>query len=206
VVDVADHVRDPDDLAFEGRRHILFLPVEDLTPALGVAGDAVSNFEGQVQALALVFELLDHPEALEIVVESAGEELGQGLLARVAERRVADVVAQGDRLGQVLVQAERLGDRPADGRDFEGVGQARAVMVAVGGQEDLGLVFEASEALGVEDAIPVALEGRAEGVRSFLALAAARIAAKTGLGRQGLGLGLFQLFPDIRHGFPLGTI
>ena len=61
------------------------------------------------------------------------------LLAGVAERRVADVVRQAQRLGQVLVEPERAGDHAADLRDLEAVGQADAVMVAVGGDEHLGL-------------------------------------------------------------------
>jgi hypothetical protein len=39
----------------------------------------------------------------------------------VAEGRVADVVPERDRLGQLLVEPERLGDGRSDLRDLEGV-------------------------------------------------------------------------------------
>jgi hypothetical protein len=64
------------------------------------------------------------------VVEALRQKLAQGLFAGVAEGRVAEVVAQGDGLGQVLVETEGLGDRPGDLGDLEAVGQPRPVVVA----------------------------------------------------------------------------
>lgn len=60
----------------------------------------------------------------------------QRILARMAERRMADVVRQAQRLGQVLVQPQRPRDRAADLRDLQAMGQADAEMVAIGGHED----------------------------------------------------------------------
>ena len=54
----------------------------------------------EVQPLPLALEHLDHAQRLLDVVEAVGHQLGEHLLARVAERRVAEVVAHDDRLGQ----------------------------------------------------------------------------------------------------------
>ena len=85
------------------------------------------------------------------MLEAAAAALAQGrverLLAGVAEGRVAEVVAEPDRLGQVLVEAERAGDGAGDPAGLERVGEAGAVVVALGGDEDLGLVLEPPEGL-----------------------------------------------------------
>ncbi len=61
-------------------------------------------------------------------------------------------------LGEVLVEAERAGDGTGDLRDFEAVGEARAVMVALVIDENLCLVLQAPERGRMDDAIAVALE------------------------------------------------
>jgi hypothetical protein len=91
VVDVRDAVDDPNDLAFLRRR--LLRP--------GVGEDPVADLVGQVQATR-------DAERLLVVTEPAPEALSQrlveGLLAGVTERCVARVVAEPDRLDEILVQ------------------------------------------------------------------------------------------------------
>jgi hypothetical protein len=84
----------------------------------------------------------------------------QGVLASVAERRVPEVVPERDRLGQVLVQVQAPRDRPRDLHDLHGVGQPGPVMIAERGDEDLRLVLQPAERLGVDDAVTVDLERR----------------------------------------------
>ena len=97
---------------------------------------------------------------------SSGAKYGtERLLAGVAERRVADVVAERDRLGQRLVQAQRGRERPGDLGDLHRVRQARDEVVALRVEEDLGLVLQPAEGLRVDDPIPVALERRPVRVR-----------------------------------------
>ena len=79
-------------------------------------------------------------------------------LARVPERRVAEIVAERDRLGQVLVERQRAGDRARDLRHLERVRQPRPVVVALGREEHLRLVREPPKRLAVDDAVAVALE------------------------------------------------
>ena len=116
------------------------------------------------------------------MVEAAvvGEQAVEGFLARVAEGRMAEVVGEGDGFGEIFVEAERAGERAADGRDFHRVGEARAVVVAGAVEEDLGFVFEAAEGGRVDDARGVALEFRAPAVRRLRVEAPARGGGKLG--------------------------
>ena len=75
------------------------------------------------------------------------------------ERRMPDIVGQRQRLGQVLVQLQNVGQRAGDLRDLDGVGQAVAEMVGETGREDLGLGFQAAEGARMNHAVAVALEG-----------------------------------------------
>jgi hypothetical protein len=91
---------------------------------------------------------------------------------------VAEVVAEADRLGEVLVERQRAGDRPRDLRDLERVGQARAEVIALWRDEDLGLVLQAPERLGVHDPVAIALQRRAQPAVVLRARAARRPRAR----------------------------
>jgi hypothetical protein len=94
-------------------------------------------------------------------------------LAGMAERRVSEVVRKGERLGEILVEAERPGDGAGDLRNFETVREPRAQVVALVMDEDLRLVLEPPERVGVDDAVAVALERRAQRVLRLLIKASA---------------------------------
>ena len=163
IVNVVVHVRrevgDTHNLPFErfrslGRRHA----DRGSALALRVMRDAVTHFPGQVQPVAIVFEHIDDPEALLIVVESAGNELVEHALARVPERRVPEIVAKRDRLGELLVQLQHLRDGPRDLRDLERVRQPGAIVIAGWSEEHLSLVLQTPERLRVHNAVAVALK------------------------------------------------
>ena len=82
-------------------------------------------------------------------------------------------MAQGDRLGEWLVEAERRGERARDLGDLHRVRQARHEVVALRIEEDLGLVLQPPERLRMDDPIPIALEGGAVLVRLLRALSSA---------------------------------
>ena len=107
----------------------------------------------------------------------------QGVLAGVAARTVAAVVAEGDGLGEGDVEAQTAGDRGGDLGDLEGVGEPRALVV-VGEDEHLGLAGEPSEGAGVQDAVAVALEAGAVGVGWLLQGTVARPLRPGGQGRE----------------------
>ena len=101
----------------------------------------------EVQTLPAVLEHVDDPQALLVVAEAAGHEPVDDPLAGVPERRVPEVVAERDGLGQLLVQPEHLGDAARDLRDLERVRQPRAVVIAGRREEHLGLVLQPPEGL-----------------------------------------------------------
>ena len=126
-----------------------------------MAQDALAHLLGEVQVL----DPLHHPERMLVVPEGPPPALADAgvehLLADVTERRVAEVVPQADRLGEVLVQPERARHVARDAARLERVREAGAVVIALGRDEDLGLVLEAPERLRVDDPVAVALERRA---------------------------------------------
>ncbi len=71
--------------------------------------DPLAHLLGQVQPGAVALQMLDHPQRVLVVAKAHPEPLIQAgvehLLADVPEGRVPKVVAEADRLDQVLVQA-----------------------------------------------------------------------------------------------------
>src|SRR4030095_6962850 len=203
VIDVRHDVGHPGDLAFN-RAGAMFRRRADrhAVLALRMARNAVANLPRQVQPMAIVLEHVDDAQALLVMIESAGYERAQDPLAGVAERRVAQVVTKRDRFGQLLVQPQHLRDRPRDLRDLERVRQARAIVVASRREEDLRLVLETTEGLGVDDAIAIALERRADRILSLLTDAAPAVGAFRCLRRQDLPFPLLELLANRRRHEP----
>ena len=143
---------------------------------------------------------IDDAQALLVVVEAAGHQRVDDALAGVPERRVAEIVAERDRFGQLLVQPQHLGDGPRDLRHLERVRQPRAVVVAGRREEHLRLVLEPPERLAVDDAIAIALKRRPDVVFALGAQAAARVGALGRLRREDLALARLELFAEASHG------
>jgi hypothetical protein len=101
------------------------------------------------------------------VVKPVGHQPGQHLLAGVSERRVPQVVAHHDRLGQRLVEPQRPRHRARDLRHLQRVGDTGAVVIPLGRQEDLGLARQAAERLRMDDAIAIVLEDRTHRIGGF---------------------------------------
>src|SRR5581483_480633 len=114
-------------------------------------------------------------------------------------RRMAEVMGERDGLRQVFVEAQGAGDGARDLRDFQRVGQAGAIVVFFRVYENLRFMFQAAEGFGVEDAVAVALKGRADRVGRFGALAPSRLGGFCGPGSQEVPLPLFLSFTRCRH-------
>ena len=172
----------------------------------GVAEDAVAHLLGEVQPASVALEVLDDPKRLAPMLEAAAEALAQAaiedVLADVPERRVAEVVPDPDGLDEILVEAQRARDRPRNAGDLERVRQARAEVIALGSDEDLRLVLQTPERLGVHDAVTVALERRAQPAIGFGLDPARRIRARRGV-REDL---LLELRAGSREGCPTDSM
>jgi hypothetical protein len=79
-----------------------------------------------------LLEVLDDPKGVQVVVEAQAV-FAHGRverpLAGVTERRMGDVVDEGEGLAEVFVEVQRLRDGAGDLRDLESVGEAAAEVV-----------------------------------------------------------------------------
>jgi len=106
-----------------------------------MAQNPVAHFFGQVQAPALVFELLHHTHALLIMPKAVLAKLVEHPLARVAERGMSQIVPERDRFGQIFIEQQSARDGSCDLRNLERVGQPGTVVVAFGRQKHLCFVL-----------------------------------------------------------------
>ena len=120
----------PSEPAVEARRHDRVIDVvlmqahavdesDDL--ALSVSGllarvveDPIPDLRRQVEPATVSLEMVDHAQGVLVVAKAEPEPLPQGglecFLPRVPEGRMPEIVAESDRLRQILVQAQRPGD------------------------------------------------------------------------------------------------
>ena len=169
--EVGDLVGEVDDLGFERR-----LAVEQVLGELGMGGgavvprvldDAFAHGEREVQAAmagVALLEALHDAQGVQIVVKAEAVGLQAAVeraLAGVAEGRVADVMHQSEGFGEVFIEADRFGDLAGDLRDLNRMGEAAAKVVGGTTGEDLRLAGEAAEGARLDDAVAVAIEGRA---------------------------------------------
>ena len=110
---------------------------------------------------------------------------------------MTEVVSEAEGFGQVFVQSQCPGDRPADLRNFDAVREPDAEMIAVGRDEDLRLVPQPTKADRMDDTVAVALEDIARapwaGVRFRMKAAARARGLRSDAGRKA-------------HSVPSGTI
>jgi hypothetical protein len=173
VIVVGDVVRDGGDLSLKAR------PGAEIEREFGVRlgqgpgrlGDRAVMLGEPLQRLPAEIEAgverigrlqpRQQPKRVGVVIEAAGarHRLLERVLAGMAEGRMADIVGEAERFGEVLVEAEGAGERSADLGDLEAVGEAHPEMVAVGRDEHLSLVTEAAEGHRMDDPVAIALEG-----------------------------------------------
>ena len=157
VVDVGDAVDEPHDLALERRRlarRRVWRRMPSRTGSVRLRPRPSRSSTSTTRSECSLWRK-PRPKRSRSAASSA-------VLAGVPERRVAEVVAEPDRLGQVLVEPQRARDGARDPRRLERVGEPRAVVIALGRDEDLRLVLEPPERLGVDDPVAVALERGAQ--------------------------------------------
>ena len=127
----------------------------------------------------------DDAQGLGVVVEAAmGLQAGiERPLAGMAERRMAEVMRQRQRFGQILVEAELPGQRAGDLGHFERMGQPGAVMIAFVEHENLGFVLQAAERGGMDHPVAIAPERAAGPARRLGEQPPAAAVGVAGIGR-----------------------
>ena len=160
---------------------------------------APSYLLSEVQAVKVrifFLEQVHHSQPVGIVVEPAVvfHQLRQSVLARVAERRVPEVVRQGYRLHQLLVEPESPRYGPRYLSHLDRVGKPRTVIIAFVVDEYLCLVFKPAESGGIDYPVLVPLVDRAVGVFLFIVLAPSRLGAFHGVGGEPVVFFLLELF------------
>src|ERR1035437_2759132 len=143
--------------------------------------DALAHFEGKIQPAkrrVTEFEVFDNAERVQVVIEREPVLTHGGverLFSGVAERRMAEVVNQGQRLHQIGVQSKLRGDCARDLRDLNGVRQPVAEVVGVTAGEKPRLPLPAAKSAPMGDTITVALKVVAVRMRRLGMAASARV-------------------------------
>ena len=98
----------------------------------------IESIEGRVAGL----KLGDDSQRLGVMIEAAvrSHQLIEHILASVAKRRVAKIMGKRKRLGEIVVEAERAGERAGDLTDLQRMGESGAKMVAFVRNKNLRLV------------------------------------------------------------------
>ena len=164
-----------------------------------VIQDTVAHLLREIETPAVLFQHLDDTDALLDMRKALMAETVQYMLATVAERGMAEIMAQGDGLDEVLVQPKCLAEGTGDLTDLQGMGEARTVVVSLRCDEDLRFMLEAAEGLTVDDAVTITLETRAYIVRLLRTVSPLRFRRECRIRRQGLPLQRFQFFSDTAH-------
>ena len=159
---------------------------------MGVVQNPHARLRAEVQPAAVPLQHVHHAQALLIVLETAGVDVVERALPGMAEGRVPQIVAQGDRLRQILIQTQGARHGPREAVDLQRVGQARAVVVPLRLEENLGLVLEAAEGFRVRDAVDIPLEA---GTDLTLRLGFRPAPAPLGQDPPGADDHMFKLFP-----------
>ena len=150
--------------------------VSQLGPERLVFQHAIEKRPRRVHAAAFRGKdpLREQAECLGVALEPAvpAHQVVERALARMAERRVPEIVRKADRLDQVRIDEEIISQRPvgaafqpvgnrfANLRDFQRVRQPCPIEIILAAPEDLGLVLQAPESRSVQHPVPVDLERR----------------------------------------------
>jgi len=100
----------------------------------------------------------------------------QRLLARMSERRMSDIVHQGEGFHEIDIQSQLERDSPRDLRNLYGVSQSITEMVGIASRKNLRLGFQTAKRSRMNYAISVTLKITAIGVRRLGITSSAGIA------------------------------
>src|SRR5438132_1297321 len=85
----------------------------------------------------------------------------------VSERRMAEIVAEGDAFTEILIELKRARQVATHLRDFHRVRETRAIVIALARDEHLRLSLQPAKRLRVDHPVAIALEGEPRLIRRF---------------------------------------
>ena len=149
-----------------------------------VADYSVAHLIGKVESPAAVFNHINNAQTLLIMVKAVFHHSAKRPLSGVAERRMTEIVSEGDSFGQALVERKTDGNGARNLCNLKRMSKACAVMVAVRREEDLRFMLETAERAAMNNPVAVALKGGSD--RAFLlrAFSAPGVCAKAGKARK----------------------
>ena len=128
-----------------------------------VLEEPFKRLPGEIETIKVRIAALERghgPQRLRVVIKAAdiGKATIKRALAGMTERRMSEIVPKRDRLREILVEPERAGERARDLGNFEGMREARAVVVALVEDEHLGLVGQPPERRRMDNPIAITPE------------------------------------------------
>ena len=162
-----------------------------------VVQDPVANLPGQVQPLPLLLQHLHNTDTLLIMREPLAAEPVEHRLPRMTKRRMPQIVAKRNCLGQFLIQPQRDCKRLCNLVDLKRVRQARAVMVALRRQKNLRFLFQTPERFAVQNTVAIALILWPDVAERFFTLPSPCIRTQRRIRTQGFLFPFFDRFSDI---------
>jgi hypothetical protein len=129
-----------------------------------VFDEAFERFPTEVQPVEVgvpTLEICHDSQRLRVVIKAAKsrKRFIERALTGMTEWRMAEIVGERQRFGEVLVQSECTRERTGNLRDLKRVRQSRAIVIALVIDEDLRFVRQPAKGSGVDDSVAVAPEG-----------------------------------------------
>lgn len=160
---VGDNISIADNAALGGFRQVPPISGNHLAIALGVFGNAVTHLIGQIQALATVFQGIDHPQALPVMGKAAGHQFIEDGFTGMAEGGMTEIMAVGNGLDQIFIESHGASDGAGYLAHLQGMGEPGPVMIAGRRQKNLRFMLETPVRLTVNNPVPVSLKSTADG-------------------------------------------
>ena len=151
-----------------------------------VFDQAFERFPAQIEAIesgVAALKIRHNTQGLRIVIEApvTGEAFVERPFASMSERRMAEVMSERQRLGEVFIQAQGARERPGDLHNFERMRKSRTVVVTFVIDEHLRFMGQPPERSRVDNPVAIAAEriaGRTHRFCKASATALRRIGSK----------------------------
>ena len=165
-------------------------------PRCPVVEDPVPHLPGQIQPFPILLQDLHHTNALPEMSEPQRADFIQNPLPRVTEGCVSEVMPKRDGIAQIVIEPERLRDRPGKLGDLQRMCQTSTVMVAHRCNKDLRLMCQPAKRLAVQNPVAVSLVDGSDIALRLLPIPSFRISRMRRIRAENLVLPFFRHLAD----------